>query len=204
MLLLVGFWVVAIVVLAGMTGMFLSGWLFLGIPLALVLLFVGAMLTMRATEPEWDEGPVIYALGVMVFVGLGAGLVATIMVGMWGPQIYHEHYGERTTAVITYLTTTNNESGGVSNYLQHVEDATTGADLGWLAQDPLGEPSEGDRLEVSVDPRGWVPPVPVDRMGGTGIPAIVLACCFGAVALTALATIATAARASRTRPTEPR
>lgn len=203
MLLLVGFWVVAVVVLAGMTGMFLSGWLFLGIPLAVVLLFAGGMLTMSATEPEWDDGPVVYALGLTVLVGLGSGLVATIMVGMWGPQIYHEHYGERTTAVITYIATTNNESGGVSNYLQHVADATTGADLGWLAQDPLGEPAEGDRIEVSVDPRGWVPPVPVDRMGGTGTPAVVLACCFGAVALTALATIATAARAPRARRTDP-
>lgn len=74
----------------------------------------------------------------------------------------------------------------------YVVDAATGEDLGILAREPANETAKGDRIEVAVDPRGWVPPISVDSLTGTTTPAIVLASCLGAMVLAALAIVGTA------------
>jgi hypothetical protein len=64
--------------------------------------------------------------------------------------------------------------------------------MGVLAQAPEDETAEGDRIEVVVDPHGWVPPVVADQVGRTTVPAIILACCFAVAVLAALAVLAAA------------
>jgi hypothetical protein len=164
------FWVLAVVVIAGVVELWHSWWVLAGIPVALVLLVAGFLLVM-----SHDDGP-----------------VATVTVGLSGPQLYHERYGEPVDAVVTYISTTNAENGGTLHWQYHVT-SVAGDDLGYLARIPARETAEGDRIEVFVDPHGLVPPVAADNLGGTTVPAVILACSCGVMALFGLAIIAAAA-----------
>lgn len=125
-------------------------------------------------------------------VVLIAMLVAFFPGVIAGPQIYQKYYGEKTTAVVTSIVTNNGENGGVIKYQYFVRGDATGEDLGVLAQAPGNETAEGDRIEIVVDPRGWVPPVAADQLGQTTVPAIILACCLAVAALATLAVLTTA------------
>ena len=189
--LLLAFWLVAVLVFAGLVGRLFDWWVLLGIPVAAVLLLAGLWLLMdyvTAMEPG-DDGLVGRLFTISVFVAVVAGGVAGITAGMAGPQLYHEAHGSTTSAVVTYIGVVNGENGGVTGHLYHVDDQRTGDDLGWLAQVPRDDTAEGDVIEVSVDPRGWLPPVPVDSMGGTRVPAVVLVCCLGVVGFAAFSIV---------------
>jgi hypothetical protein len=183
---LLAFWLLAVVVIAGVVELWDSWWVLPGIPVALVLLVAGFLLVMVHDQVN-DR-----LVGTWVVAAVVAGLAATITVGVSGPRIYHERYGEPVDAVVTYISTTNAENGGTLHWMYHVT-SVAGDDLGYLADLPARETAEGDRLTVSVDPHGLVPPVPVDRLGGTTIPAVILLGCFGVLALGALVIIAAAA-----------
>lgn len=143
-------------------------------------------------DVEPNGGPVnrvFYGSVVIAFIVM---LVAFLPGIIAGPQIYQKYYGEKTTAVVTLIMARTGENGGVTKYQYFVRDDATGEDLGALAQAPGDEVARGDRIEIVVDPRGWVPPVAADQVGHATVPAIILACCFAVVALAALAILARA------------
>jgi hypothetical protein len=195
--LLLAFCLVAFVTAVGIGGIFIAGlglWFLLGIPLAFAL-FVGGMglcVVIIDDVESNDDGPVNRVFFGSVVIAFIAMLVAFIPGVFAGPQIYQKYYGEKTTAVVTSILTNNDENGGVIKYHYFVQDDTTGEDLGALARTPSDETVEGDRIEVVVDPRGWVPPVAAAQLGQTTVPAVILACCFAVILLAALAVLATA------------
>lgn len=181
------FWLLAVVVYAGLAGAWHSWWVLAGIPVALFLLFVGFMLVMGYDEPD-NDGPVSTLFTIWVFVAIGTGFVAFAAASMAGPQLYHQRFGEPTAAVVTSISAINSENGGVAHWTYSVENLD-GEHLGWLADPPLNETAEGDRIEVFVDPHGLLPPVSADSLRGTTPAAVVLACCLGVMVLFDLAII---------------
>jgi hypothetical protein len=194
--LLLGFCLVAFVTAVGIMGIFVSGlglWFLLGIPLAVALFLGGVFLCVPGLdEMESPDGPVSRVFYGAVLVGFFAMLVAFVPGVIAGPQVYQKYYGEKTVAVVRSILVVNAENGGVLKHQYYVEDAATGEDLGVLARTPEDETAEGDRIEVVVDPLGWVPPVAADQIGQTALAEVVLACCFAVVALAALTILATA------------
>ena len=186
---LLAFWLVAVLVCAGLVGAWHSWWVLPGVPVAFFLLFVGFMLVVGYDEPE--DGPVSTLFAIWIFVAIGTGFVAMGAANLSGPQIYHQRFGEPVAAVVTSISATNGENGGVTNWLYSV-DAVTGEDLGWLAKPPPHETAEGDRIEVSVDPHGLLPPVSADSLGGTTSAAVVLGSCLGVMVLFDLAILVAA------------
>jgi hypothetical protein len=186
-------WLVAYVFIAGAVFRAFSLWLLLGIPLALGLLVLGGFLMfafMDELAPADDS--ILYALVVFLVAGVATLFVAGATTDLAGAAVYHSHYGQHRTAVVTWITPIRNEYGSVTETWYHVVDPATGEDLGRLAEEPANETAEGDRIEVAVDPRGWLPPISVDRLTGTTTPAIILASCLGAMVLAALAIVGTA------------
>ena len=167
----------------------------LGIPVVVVLLVVGFGLALAVAdelEPDAESGgPTGRALVAFFLAACGALVVAGSVIHFSGAQIYHVRHGERTEAVVSFITEFTNDSGGVVNRWFHVEDSATGEDLGPLATYPLDEAREGDRITVFADPDGWVRPVPVDRTGWTAVPTAILLGAAGVVALGAVGVLAT-------------
>lgn len=190
--LLVTAWMVAFVALAGMVVGAFGLWVLLGIPVVLVLVVVGMALLVGFVE----DGPVLGAFVVSIFVALVTMTVGVITADAAGPQIYHERFGEKATAVVTAIIEIRADGYASDQYYVR---SVTGESLGVLAQNPWDGTKRGDRIEVLVDPRGWMPPVPVSRMGPTTVPVVVLGCCFGAVALAGLAIIGAAVHVWVTR-----
>ncbi|GAA1329487.1 hypothetical protein [Saccharothrix algeriensis] len=169
-------------------------WVLLGIPLVAVLLLFGFGLAIpfeEAAEPH-DGGLTGNVLIAFFYIAFGALAAAGSAVHFSGAQVYHVHFGERVEAVVSGIHEVRNEYGSLADRWYHVADSTTRESLGQLAVHPSDETAEGDRIEVSVDPHGWLGPVPVDRMGWSTVPTAVLVGCAGAVALAALAAVATA------------
>lgn len=193
-------WLTVFVVLAGLFLRAFGLWLFLGIPLALGLLLLGGWLMlpfMDEVEPDGDS--ILGAVAGSLFVAVAAMTVAVATADLSGAQIYHVRFGEETTAIVSWTNPVRNEYGNVTETWYYVTDYATKKDLGVLALAPSDGTTKGERIEVSVDPRGWMPPVPVERLGWTTVPTIVLVCCFAAMALAALTIIATALGAWMTR-----
>ena len=198
--LLVAAWVVTFVAIAGLAVGAFGLWVLLGIPVVLILLAVGMLLVMGfmdLMEPPLEGGPVFGAVTGLFLVGLGTMTVGIITADLAGPQIYHERFGEETTAVVTTIVPIRTDGYATDQY--YVSDPDTGEALGVLAQNPWDETKRGDRIEVLVDPRGWVPPVPVSRMGSNTVPIVILVCCFAAVALAGLTIIGAAVHVWVTR-----
>ena len=192
---LVAAWVVTFVALAGVFMGAFGLWVLLGIPVVLVLLIMGLLLMMgfvEETEQASDGGPVLGAFVVSVFVALVTMTVGVITADSAAPHIYHGRFGEETTAVVTGIVEIRADGYAADQY--YVRNSATGESLGTLAQNPWDGTKEGDRIEVLVDPNGWMPPVPVSRMGSTTVPVAILVCCFAAVALAGLAIIGAAVR----------
>ncbi|SDH48391.1 hypothetical protein SAMN05216553_12423 [Lentzea fradiae] len=168
-------------------------WALLGIPLVAALLLFGFVLAfefVEELEPS-DGGMTANALIAFFFAALAALFVGGTTTYFSGAQIYHAHFGAPAEAVVTYIAPMNNESGGVTGWSYYVDDAATGQDLGRLAAYPATETAEGGRLTVSVDPSGWMRPVPADRLGWTTVPSAILLSCAGVVALGGLVSVAT-------------
>jgi hypothetical protein len=195
-LLLVGCALVTFLVGAVLFGMLVPPiglWFLLGIPLVVVLLFGGFSLCEAFIEDEEPgDGPLERVLLGFVIVAFFATLAAIVSGAIGGPHLYQKYYGEKTTAVVSSVFEVNGENGGVLKRQYIVRDDVTGADLGMLAQSPHHETAEGDRVEVFVDPHGWVPPVAADQLGLATVPGVILACCFAVIVVAALAVIARA------------
>ncbi|MDT0345897.1 hypothetical protein [Streptomyces litchfieldiae] len=186
-------WLVAFVVLFGLLVRAFGLWVLIGIPLVPALLMLAAWLILPfVDEVEPDGGPLLYVLAGSGCVAVAALWVAGVTADLAGAQVYHARFGEQTTAVVSWVDPVRNEYGNVTETWYYVVDPTTEEHLGVLAQEPANGTAEGDRVEVSVDPRGWMPPVPVDRLGWTTVPTAILVCCFAAVVLAALAVVAMA------------
>jgi hypothetical protein len=196
MVLLLACCLVTFVMGVSLVGMYLLGngpWFLLGFPLAVALL-VGGLRLCSTCLPDVtsSDGPVEQMFLAFAGIAVLVMLVALLPGAMGGPQLYQTYYGEKTTAVVTSIITTNNESGGITKYHYSVRDDVTGEDLGTLAQAPWDDTKRGDRIEIVVDPHGWVPPVTADRVGHSTVAAITLTVCFAVIILQALAVLATA------------
>lgn len=195
-LLLVGCALVTFLVGAVLFGMLVPPiglWFLLGIPLAVVLLFSGFSLCEAFIQDEEPgDGPLEGVLLGFVVVAFFATLAAIVSGAIGGPHLYQKYYGEKTTAVVSSVFEVNGEDGGVLKQQYLVRDEKTGEDLGMLAQAPQDGSAEGDRVEVYVDRRGWVPPVAADQLGLATVPGVVLGCCFAVIAVGALVVIARA------------
>ncbi|PSL54894.1 hypothetical protein B0I31_106414 [Saccharothrix carnea] len=189
-------WLAALVTLAGWMLLDAGGALlaFLGIPVVLVLLVIGAVVGTASEEGlgrTSGEGPITKALMAFFFIGCGALVVASGVLNFSGANIYHAHFGERTEAVFSSVVEFNGESGGVVKRWYYVDDRATGDNLGPLASPPPDGTEKGDPITVLVDPAGWIRPVPADSAGWTTVPTVILLGCAGVVALGALGVLAT-------------
>ncbi|MFJ6670942.1 hypothetical protein ACIQMJ_07515 [Actinosynnema sp. NPDC091369] len=190
----------------------LAGWMLLdagealpaslGIPVVVVLLFIGVLLGMASEEDPGQtsgSGPIGKALVVLFVAGCGALVVASGVLNFSGAQIYHAHFGARTEAVLSSVVEFNGESGGVVKRWYYVADRATGDDLGPLAIPPPDGTEKGDPIAVLTDPAGRVRPVPADSAGWTTVPTTILLGCAGVVVLGALGVLGTGLGVAATR-----
>jgi hypothetical protein len=61
-----------------------------------------------------------------------------------------------------------------------------------MERGPRERAGAGDRIEVSVDPRGLVDPVAAERLGWTTVPTVILVVCYAVTALGALVAVVVA------------
>lgn len=200
-ILLLAFWVVAVVTTVGTIVVFSSGsgglWVLLGIPLGFVLLVCGFGFCLPFNVLEPEDGPFAKMFSGALVVAVVAWLPAVYAGVVSGPQVYQEHYGEETTAIVTRIDTIGDGNGGVFNYVFHIRDEASGDDLGVLAEVPEDRDlDEGDRVKVVVDPHGLVPAVVAGQSGPTTVSAIILASCVVVVALAALTSLLSALAAA--------
>ncbi|TDC67024.1 hypothetical protein [Streptomyces hainanensis] len=176
-------------------------WTFLAVLLflALFLLLALAAAWLLVQVLDWRRRAVPsrstrVAGAVLGGVTLAATAVAWTTSAVVGHQLYHERYGQRVDAIITEAEPILNNNRNRTGTRYHLVDHHTERDLGWMDRGPGERADAGERIEVSLDPRGRVSPVAVDRLGWTTVPKGVLAGCFGAVALAAAVVVATGAR----------
>ncbi|MDT0345343.1 hypothetical protein [Streptomyces litchfieldiae] len=143
-------------------------------------------------------GPLLGSIGVrcLGWRAMAALTVLTLILPaialFFGGHAYHDALGERTTATVT----ARSGSGG-ENY--ELREEPGGEDLGTAAIPPKEAVEVGERLEVSVDPLGWVAPFPVDRLGGTAPWGVLLGACALGTLVAAPADLAREVRRVRRR-----
>ncbi|GAB2870609.1 hypothetical protein [Streptomyces mayteni] len=177
-------------------------WTFLAVLLYLALfMLVGltAMWLLAQVLDDWwlrvvPSRPARVAGAVLGGVTLAAMVVAGLTSAIVGHQLYHERYGERVDAIITEAQPILNDDRNRTGTRYRIVDHHTEEDLGWLERGPRERADAGERIEVSLDPRGRLDPVAVDRLGWTTVPKGILAGGFGAVALATVAAVAAATR----------
>jgi hypothetical protein len=134
---------------------------------------------------------------------LVAWLVALVVAGISGAQIYHGHVGERTRAVIVGTRRTEGRGAPAGGGLPprgtsyRLVEVGTERDLGWMVHGPRQRAHKGERVVVSVDPRGWVAPVAAERLGGTTAPSVLLGICAGSIVVVVGCAVVGQARAGR-------
>ncbi|MGP3966970.1 hypothetical protein [Streptomyces sp. 6N223] len=188
-------WLVAYVVIGGWALQTAGSWSGTGILLTLLLLAAGALVVpyMHATEGlDSGSGPIFTALRVFLGTAALTLVAAGITTALAGPQLYHARFGERTEALIVETEPALSEDGERVGTRYRVASHATEEDLGWLMRGPMERAAEGDRIAVTVDPRGWLGPIAAERLGWTTVPTAVLVCCLAAVALAALGIVAAA------------
>ncbi len=94
--LLLAFWLVAVLFFAGLFGL----WMILSVPVGAFLLFAGRWLVMvclETVEPDHD-GLVSGVFWTAAFLGVVVGAIASITAGLFGAALYHEAHGSTTSA----------------------------------------------------------------------------------------------------------
>jgi hypothetical protein len=163
-----------VVRLIGSAALLLFGWL--GMVAAGVWLFVhsrspvslaGFLLLFSATALLWLFGSEIGAalldwecrLPLTAHLAMVVSCLA-LLIAAWlgaGP-VYHATYGERADAIIV------DKAETVEETRCRISHTATERDLGWVTGGPCERSGPGDRIEVSVDPRGWAAPLTADGL----------------------------------------
>jgi hypothetical protein len=182
-------WLAAYLLAAGSAVRAFGSWMLLDLLLLCVLLPLGFLSLPFLNRMERRYGPVTGAIrSYFVLAGLALAC-ATVTTVACGPQMYHARYGERAEALITETAPVYDDDNDRRGTKYRVVAYDTGRDLGWMERGPKERAAEGERIEISVDPHGWLDPVAAERLGYTTVPTAILVCCLAAATLAALAIV---------------